>query len=144
MMKKISMLFIVVAILSPPLKAPEAPITITMMKGTVLHPYNVNDPVLLSFIKLESGFKEDAVNPVSGARGVLQILPIMIKEVNRILTQQTYTWEDAFNAIKSIEIWYIVQQYHNPDYSVQKACQIWFGTGVQYDGLTWQGYYELL
>jgi hypothetical protein len=143
-MKKIPLLFIVVVFLSPPLRAPEAPTIIPIMKGTVLHPYNVNDSMLLSFIRLESSFKEDAVNPVSGARGILQILPIMIKEVNRILDQEKFCWEDAFDAIKSIEIWYIVQQHHNPDYSIEKACQIWFGKGVQYDGLTWQGYLALL
>jgi len=119
---------------------------ITIFEAQPLYIHNMQDPILRAFVMQESGFKENVVNPVSGARGVLQILPVMIKEVNRICKKlcidKHYTWKDAFNAQKSIEIWYIVQNYHNPSYDLQKACRIWFGRGVQYDGLTWIGYHK--
>jgi hypothetical protein len=111
--------------------------------------YGVDDSILRAFISLESGFKEDAVNPITGARGILQILPPMVTEVNRImkeydLPEVQFTWDDAWDAEKSIEIWYIVQSYHNLDYDVKKACRLWFGVGTQYDGLTWGGYHKLI
>lgn len=148
-MKKFPLLMLIIAFLSPPVKAPEMESSILMIEGRILHPYNISDTILLSFILVESGFKEDAVNPVSGARGILQIMPIMIRETNRILDlkksgQKKYTWDDAFDPVKSMEIWYIVQGFHNPDYHVQEACKVWFGRGTQYDGLTWQGYYNHL
>ena len=108
--------------------------------------YNIQDPMLRAFIQVESGFNPEAVNPISGARGILQYLPIMIEEVNKICVKKNipkkFTWEDAWDPYLSIDIWYIVQNYHNPEYDIQKACRIWFGVGVQYDGLTWVGYHK--
>ena len=107
--------------------------------------FNLKDPVARTFAYYESRFKIHAVNKVSGARGIFQFMPVMIREVNEIckLTDnpKRYTWNDAFNPQKSIEMWYIVQNYHNPEYDVAKACKIWFGSGVQYDGKTWKQYY---
>jgi hypothetical protein len=106
--------------------------------------YNMKDPVLRSVTYFESRFTEHAVNKVSGARGIIQILPIMVYEVNRICKKYfpgwKYTWKDAFDPIKSMEIWYIVQAYWNPDYDIDKACIVWFGSGTQYDGMTWKHY----
>lgn len=110
------------------------------------NPFGINDMVLLSFMWYESRYDSTAINPVSGARGVLQILPIMIEEANRLQklyhSPIRYTWDDAWSVSRSIEIWYLVQQHHNPDYDLQKACQIWFGKGVQYDGMTWVEYHN--
>lgn len=109
-------------------------------------PFGIEDPVLLAFMWYESRYVDTAEQKITGARGVLQILPIMIKEANRIRLKQgsdiSYTWEDAWSVDKSVEIWYLVQQYHNPEYNLEKACQIWFGKGVQYDGMTWIDYHE--
>jgi hypothetical protein len=137
---KENLLIIALFLLSFTVKAPEGLQYFILLELLPLHPYNIQDPLLLSFVKVESDFKEDAVNEVSGARGILQILPCMIDEVNRILKLNKYTWDDAFNAFKSMEIWYIIQQYHNPEYDIEKACKIWFGKGVQYDGCTWEDY----
>lgn len=123
------------------MKAPEAPFTFIVMEEEPLYPYGIDDPMLRTFVKVESNFNEYAINPVSGARGILQILPIMIKEANRIIKQEKYTWDDTFSAEKSIEIWYIAQKHHNPNYTIEKACQVWFGKGVQYNGWTWVDYH---
>jgi len=109
-----------------------------------IYKYNITDPVLRAFIDYESAYLERIVNKVSGARGLLQYMPPMIKEVNRICKLQKinkhYTWYDAYSPEKSIEMWYIVMNHHNPDYDLKKACQIWFGRGIQYDGKTWVEY----
>ena len=106
--------------------------------------YNIKDPLLRAVAKTESNFNPLAVNPVSKARGLLQIMPDMIKEVNRICRkigiEESYTWADAFDPVKSIRMWYIAQDYHNPKYDLNLACQIWFGRGVQWDGMTWVEY----
>lgn len=148
MKKLICFLIGIMFILSTPisLKAPTMN-CFTIVKEEPLYPYNIQDPILRAFSWYESRFEETAVNPVSGARGMLQILPIMICETNRILLEcdfnhSLYTWEDAFDAKKSIEMWYIVQNYHNPEYNTAKACQLWFGLGIQWDGLTWVGYHK--
>ena len=131
-----------------PAKAPEYK-CLYIIASKPAYPLNIEDPVLRAFVALESNFDPFAVNKRSKARGILQILPPMIKEVNRILEEYNlsyikYTWDDAFNIEKSINIWYIVQTYHNPDYNVKEACKIWFGRGKQYNGMTWRGYYKLL
>jgi len=148
-MKCMKLLLIVVILQVCLIKAVKAPIVhcLYIIEEEPLYAYNIQDAMLRAFVRFESNFKEDAVNPVSGARGILQILPPMIKEVNRIVRKKDkdaikYTWSDAWDAQKSIEIWYIVQNYHNPEYNIQKACRIWFGIGIQYDGLTWTGYHK--
>ena len=109
-----------------------------------LYIFNMKDPLLRAVAWLESRYNERAVNKVSGARGLLQIMPVMIREVNKICKKTgnpaRYTWKDAWDAQKSIEIWWIVQNYHNTEYNIQKACIIWFGKGRQYDGMTWREY----
>lgn len=103
--------------------------------------YNVSDPFLRAIIRFESNYNADAVNPYTKARGILQILPIMINEVNKY-SDIRYTWNDAFSPEKSIEIWYIIQGAKNPKYYPDKAIRIWFGTGKQHDGMTWCDYYN--
>ena len=107
-----------------------------------LYIYNVSDPFLRAVIKFESNYKADAVNPHTGARGILQILPVMIREVNKY-SDVKYTWNDAFDPAKSIQMWYIIQGKKNPEYYPDKAIRIWFGNGKQkHDGMTWCDYYE--
>ena len=109
--------------------------------------FGLTDPLAHAVAFKESSFRPDAENDVSGARGLMQITKVMIREVNRILKLMgwnwpPYTWDDAFNPKKSIDMWYIYQNFHNPEYDYQKACKGWFGSGVQYDGMVWQDYYS--
>ena len=129
---------------------------ISIIESEPIYIYGLSDPFAYAIGFYESRLKPHAVNEVSGARGIFQITEVMIKEVNKILSQkeallsfigypmkfQRYTWDDAFDPHKSIEIWYIVQQWKNPDYCYDKACRIWFGTGKQYDGKTWHTYFN--
>jgi hypothetical protein len=108
--------------------------------------FGLNDPLVRSVAYHESRFNPYAVNKISGARGLMQITKIMIKEVNKICKKMglppKYTWKDAFDPLKSIDIWWIVQNYKNPGYLPDRACRIWFGTGRQYDGKRWEDYYN--
>lgn len=118
--------------------------------------YGLTDPLAHAVAFEESRFKPHIINKISGARGLMQITKIMIREVNRIQTRKEvflshfgcfikfrrYTWNDAFDPYLSIEMWYVFQNYHNPEYSPVKACKLWFGAGVQYDGMKWSQYYS--
>lgn len=117
----------------------EQPLYITDYKPVYI--YNVQDPFLRAVIRYESNFNEKAVNPITKARGILQIMPVMIKEVNKY-SDVKYVWSDAFDPVKSIEIWYIIQSVKNPEYHYGKACRLWFGTGIEYTGRTWKNYYN--
>lgn len=72
------------------------------------------------------------------AEGILQIRPIAIKEVNRILKENKYTLIDRQDSIKSIEIFFIIQNYWNPEWDPKKACFIWCG-GSSYHKLGEKG-----
>jgi hypothetical protein len=115
--------------------------------------FKIPQPFLKSQIQSESNFNPRAVNPYSGARGILQYMEIMIEEANKIFKimhpqnqvlnpKPEYTWNDAFDPYKSIEMYWLVQNYKNPDYLYDRACRLWFGTGRQYDGKTWCDYFN--
>ena len=74
---------------------------------------------------VESRHKEDVINEQTNAVGYLQITPIYVDEVNRILklnkSSMHYTLDDRFSKTKSIEMFHIHQQYHNPNYDKLKC-----------------------
>lgn len=72
-------------------------------------------------------FDEKIINKTEDAAGVLQIRPIMVKEVNRIIGYQKYKLTDRFSFEKSLEMFYIFQDYWNPDYDPEKAARLWNG-----------------
>lgn len=59
--------------------------------------------------------------------GVLQITPIIIKDVNRILGCEVYTLEDRLDSLKSVEIFDIIQDHYNPQHDYHLALKIWNG-----------------
>lgn len=74
-----------------------------------------------AIIEVESHGNPNAINSSSGASGIMQLMPIYVKEVNRILGEDVYTLEDRFNPVKTLEMFCILQDYHNPDQNVDKA-----------------------
>jgi hypothetical protein len=98
----------------------------------------LKDKLLAAIIQTESRYDAGAVLPSENAVGILQIRPIMIEDVNRILIykkdSRRYTLEDRINPKKSIEIWYIVQRYYNPTYDLRTACLVWNGRGKDGQG----------
>ena len=138
-MKRMAMItFLLITCLT--LTAPSGVTRLNIQAGEMLYAYNVSDSFLRAVIRYESNYNPSAVNPVSKARGLLQITPVMIKEVNKY-SDTRYTWNDAFDPMKSIEMWNIIMQAKNPEGYWDKMCRLWFGTGVQYNGMSWEDYY---
>ncbi len=71
--------------------------------------------------------KEQAIaaEKKENAVGILQIRPIMVEEVNRILGYNKYKLEDRKDSVKSVEIFFTVQDYWNFNYHEKNACSIW-------------------
>lgn len=89
----------------------------------------VFDPMLHAFQKVESNFNTDVVNRL-GYTGILQEGPEMIAEANRICeitgNPARFTFPgSALDSLQAVQIWYVVQQYRNPSYSLKIACKIW-------------------
>lgn len=63
--------------------------------------------------------------------GVLQLRPIMVREVNRILKNQKskirYKLKDRFSRQKSIEMFYIWKNYHHPEGGFETIARNWNG-----------------
>lgn len=89
------------------------------------------DSLISALIDVESNGNPMAVNASSGASGVLQIMPIYLQEVNRILGEERYTLDDRFDEIKSIEMFNILQGHHNPTRDIDKAIKLHNPNGGQ-------------
>jgi soluble lytic murein transglycosylase-like protein len=77
--------------------------------------YLEKDPILNAIAYVESGYDTLALGK-DNDKGLLQITPIMVKEINRILAIQKddkrYTLDDRKYPIKSIEMFYIFHDFY--------------------------------
>ena len=109
-------------------EAEEVAEVITPAIETVLNEW---DLFIEAVIWKESRGAEDCIGDSGKAVGVLQIHPIMVREANRILAmnnapeEKLYTYNDRYSREKSIEIFKIVQDYHNKSHDFDRALQIW-------------------
>ena len=75
-------------------------------------------------IQVESEGNDSAYCASENAAGCLQIRPIMLQEVNRILRLQgklkRYTLNDRWNREKSIEMFWIWKNFHHQNSSNEK------------------------
>lgn len=78
-------------------------------------------------IQVESEGKFDAVGDGGKAVGILQIHPITVRDVNRIIGEDLYSYDDRLCPLKSIEMFEIYQAYYNPDKNLEKAAKLWNG-----------------
>ena len=83
------------------------------------------DPVLKAIAFVESSYNIRAFNNNDGGTGLLQITPIMVYDINRINrlkgVSTVYTLEDRFDPYKSIEMYYIFNDYYNHFYPEEIA-----------------------
>jgi hypothetical protein len=79
---------------------------------------------LESLVLVESGGDPTARNTATDAVGILQIRPMYVNEVNRIVGKRRYTLADRYSVKKSIEMFQIIQEYYNPQHSIEKAIQL--------------------
>ncbi len=92
------------------------------------------DYLLEALIQVESQGNENAVGDKHLSRpsiGVLQIRPIMVREVNRILKNQNikikYTLDDRYSKDKSIEMFMIWKMNHHPNDTDEVIARCWNG-----------------
>ena len=67
-------------------------------------PHYTIDQVITQLIQIESGGDYLAIGDGGKAVGILQIHPIMVKEVNRILGKEIYELSDRVHPVKSIRM----------------------------------------
>ena len=69
------------------------------------------DTLLNAVMAVESNFDTLAYNSKENAAGVLQIRPIMVREVNRLLGEDKYTLKDRWSKTKSIEMFNVIRSH---------------------------------
>ena len=89
------------------------------------------DVFTLALMKVESDYDPAAVSSV-GAKGYFQIMPIYVEEVNRV-HKTNYVYEDVVRSFeKSYEVFTLMQEAHNKDYSLDKALRLHNGNHKWY------------
>ncbi len=87
------------------------------------------NPVIEAIIQVESGGNAKAIS--GNSVGAMQITPILVKECNQILEKQKskkrYSMEDRYSVAKSKEMFLLIQSFHNPENSIEKAIRAWNG-----------------
>ena len=69
------------------------------------------DTLLNAVMAVESNFDTMAYNAKENAVGCLQIRPIMVREVNRLLGEDKYTLKDRWSKAKSIEMFNVIRSH---------------------------------
>ena len=90
--------------------------------------YQVSAPDTLSdwnTLQLAIAMTESEFNPKAVGKtkdyGIYQITPIYVKEINRLLGDQVYTHDQAFDINKSVEMFNIMQSFKNPEQDIETA-----------------------
>ena len=84
------------------------------------------DTLLNAVMAVESNFDSMAYNVKENAVGCLQIRPIMVREVNRLLGEDKYTLKDRWNKAKSIEMFNVIR-LHLKGASDEQIARVWNG-----------------
>lgn len=81
------------------------------------------DIMIEALIHIESGGDQYAIGK-SNDVGILQITPIYVREVNRILGDNVYSLHERTNIQKSLEMFEVYQSYYNPTKDILRAIKI--------------------
>lgn len=84
-----------------------------------------------AFAMQESRMTENAVSPCGKYVGCLQISEIMVREANRVLGEELYTYDDRYDADCSYGMFKAVMEHHNPNLDIEKAINLWNGHAPQ-------------
>lgn len=76
--------------------------------------------------KVESAGDPTAFNKKENAAGILQIRPIMLREINR-LCGTAFKLLDRFDEQKSIQMFVLLQQKINPSFDFEYGARVWNG-----------------
>ena len=102
------------------------PISVSAQQGNDSYDWT---KVIDAIVKVESKGNPKAYNPNGNCAGILQIVPILVKECNQILKEKKstkrYTVLDRYDVQKSKEMFVLLQEHFNPEHSVEKAIKCW-------------------
>jgi len=119
--------------IEPIVKLETEPLEVVLVEPVFVKPtYTLDvEPLIQAMIMVESQGNDSAYHKREQAAGCLQIRPIMVREVNRILgiqkSELEYTLEDRWSREKSIEMFHIVNGYHNKNSTYEEIARAWNG-----------------
>jgi hypothetical protein len=108
---------------------------IQLVSHQPLEEINLDEILITALIEVESLGNDSAIGDrhLAGneAVGALQIRPIMVREVNRILkikkVNKKYKLRDRFNRDKTIEMFLIWKNHHHPEGGFETIARNWNG-----------------
>ena len=86
----------------------------------------IEDPLIAAIIQVESGGDTLAYNSKEDAVGCLQIRPIMVREVNRLVGKDSFTLSDRWSKVKSIQMFNILRS-NIKEATNEKIARTWNG-----------------
>ena len=98
---------------------------LTMGIGYANEKFKNYDELVYAIAKIESGHNEKAVSKNGKYVGYLQISKEMVDECNKILKEKRFNYNDRLDKFKSIEMFIIFQEQHNPEHNIIKALRMW-------------------
>lgn len=127
----LSVLFIP-TMLSP--SQPKVDLTQRVVEEKVIVEKRPIEPLVNALITVESQGNPHAIGDThldAPSIGLLQIRPIMVREVNRILKlngiDHKYKLSDRKDSIKSVEMFYIWYEFHHKDDDFETIARSWNG-----------------
>jgi hypothetical protein len=92
---------------------------------------SIKPNIVEALIQVESSGRDNAYNAKEDAVGCLQIRPVMVREVNRILRKQgdtlRYSLKDRWSREKSLEMFHVWREYHHPNSTDEVTARCWNG-----------------
>ena len=92
-------------------------------KAESMHELSEWETTQLALILTESQMDSLAVGKDNDL-GILQITPIFVDEVNRLVGKDMFTHQDALSPEKSLQMLAIYQEHKNPTHDTDKAIQL--------------------
>lgn len=81
------------------------------------------DKLINAIIQVESE-RKDSAKSNKGAVGQLQLMPVYVKDANRILGEEKYSLSDRYKRDTSIEMFNVIQDHYNPTHDIAKAIKL--------------------
>lgn len=106
-----------------------------------IHATNDYDKLINAIAHVESKHNEKLVSKNKTHVGLLQISKITVDECNRIIGMKKYTYQDRYDKNKSIEMFFIIQNFYNKKGDIEKAIRLWNG-GPRYSKIKTNAYFN--
>ena len=91
---------------------------------------------------VESSNGKFLFNKKENAVGIVQIRPVMVREINRLVGYQKYTLEDRLCVKKSKEMFIDYNNVVNPDWDYELAAKRWNGGILGHKKVSTEKYWE--